>query len=367
MALPLATALLIFVGTSSNAKNANRGIYAVRLDPASGAFTEPVLAAETPNPGFLALHPNGHYLYASGEAGLLDPKMVAGAVNAYACDAAAGRLAFLNQQPTGGSPVTHLVVDSSGRALMTASYHGGQVAAFPVGADGRLGPRTAWRLTSGQPGPNAARQDRPHPHSVTLSPDDRHLYVCDLGLDRIFCYALDAAHATLTPAGEFSTAPGAGPRHSKFSADGKFFYAIHELGNAITTYACDPATGALTPLQTAPTLPGGFSGENTCAEIRLHPNGRFVYGSNRGHDSLAVFARDPARGALTLVEIVPCGGGHPRNFALSPDGAWLVCANRDSNNLVSFRIDSATGRLTRASEVKGIPYPTCVLFAPRGK
>jgi 6-phosphogluconolactonase len=364
MLQPLTTALLIFVGTSSNTKDANRGIYAVRLDPATGAFTEAALAAETPNPGFLALHPNGRFVYACGEAGLLTPKMTAGAVNAYAYDAATGRLTLLNQQPTGGSPVTHLVVDSTGHALMSASYHGGQVAAFPLDADGRIGPRTAWVLTAGKPGPNTARQDRPHPHSVTLSPDNRHLYVCDLGLDRIFCYRLEAEHATLTPAGEFPTTPGAGPRHSKFSADGKFFYAIHELGSAITVYACDPATGALTPIQIVPTLPDGFTGENTCAEIRLYPSGRFVYGSNRGHDSIAVFARDSARGTLTRIEIVPCGGRHPRNFALSPDGAWLVCANRDSNNLVSFRIDPATGRLTRASEVKGIPSPTCVLFAP---
>jgi 6-phosphogluconolactonase len=216
------------------------------------------------------------------------------------------------------------------------------------------------QLLSGKLGPNQARQDKPHPHSVTFSPDGHFAYVCDLGLDKIFCYRLDAS--ALVPAGEFATAPGAGPRHSKFSADGKFFYVLNELDGTIATYACDPATGALTAKQAVPTLPEGFTGNNTCAEIRLHPNGRFVYGSNRGHDSIAVFARNPADGTLKRIEIVPSGGGHPRNFALSLDGAWLVCANRDSNNLVVFKVDPVTGRLTATGHTAKVPQAVCVLF-----
>jgi len=188
--------------------------------------------------------------------------------------------------------------------------------------------------------------------------------VCDLGLDQIVRYRLDAATGGLTPAGSTATTPGAGPRHAKFSDDGRFLHVINELDATIAVHAVEPATGALTLLQRVPTLPADFTGPNTTAEIRLHPNGRFVYGSNRGHDSLAVFAREPATGRLTPVELVPSGGGHPRNFALSPDGAWLVCANRDSDNLVVFRVDAATGRLTPTGQGATVPQAVCVLFVP---
>ena len=354
--------LPILIGTSSNVTGANRGIYATQLDPASGALTPPELAFETPNPGFLCRHPNGPWIYASGENGMATPKAAGGAVCAFGYDPAGRRLAFLNKQPTGGLSVTHLIADRTGRALLAASYHGGQIAAFPIAPDGTVGARSAWMLPAGALGPKSARQDKPHPHSVTLSPDNRFLYVCDLGLDKIFCYRLDATSAALTPAGEFVAAAGAGPRHSKFSADGCFFYVINELACTITTYACDPATGALAARQTVPTLPDGFAGESICSEIRLHPNGLFVYGANRGCDSIAVFQRDPAEGLLTRIEIVPSGGAHPRNFALSDDGAWLVCANRDTNGLASFRVDPGTGRLTPAGLATGVPFPSCVLF-----
>jgi 6-phosphogluconolactonase len=365
MTTPLSTASqLIFVGTSSRSHGPSRGIYSVRIDLGTGALSAAEVASETPHPGFLALHPGGRLLYASGENGLAGGPATTGAANACAIDPASGRLTLLNQQPTGGLAVTHLAVDASGRMLITVSYHGGQVAAFPIGPDGRLGARTASFATTGRPGPNRERQDRPHPHSVTLSPDNRLACVCDLGLDRIFCYRLDPATATLTPAGEYATTPGAGPRHSKFSADGRFLYVINELDGTIAVHACDPATGTLSQQQVVSTLPAGFTGANTCAEIRLHPNGRFAYGSNRGHDSIAVFTIEAATGALTFVERVPSGGGHPRNFALSPDGAWLVCGNLESNNLASFRVDAATGRLTRTGNTVSVPSPTCVLFCP---
>lgn len=361
--MALTTGLLIFLGTYTPAGGESRGIYAVRLDAATGVLSEPVLAAETPNPTFLAWHPAGRTLYALSESGTVSGKP-GGALTAYRFDPAAGTLTKLNTEPTGGIGLAHVGVDATGRTAAAISYHGGYVAAFPIRTDGSLGTRTTLINHTGRLGPNTNRQDKPHPHSVTFSPDNRFVYVCDLGLDRLFHYRLDPAAATLTPAGETATAPGAGPRHSKFSADGKFLYVINELNCTVEVFAADAPTGALTRVQIAATLPAGFTGENICAEIRLSPDDRFVYGSNRGHDSLAVFARDAATGTLTPVEIVPAGGKHPRNFNLSPDGRWLVCGNRDSNNVTVFARDAATGRLTRTPLTLAVPQAVCVLFAP---
>lgn len=357
------SALLIFIGTYTPKDGASRGIYAVNLDPATGAFGSVELAAATPNPTFLAWHPSHRALYALG-VGSDDAAQSTGGAAAFAYDAATQKLSPLNARGAGSSLMAHVAVDATGRLLVTASYHGGFLATFPIGDDLKLGARTGLLPTTGTLGPNHVRQDKPHPHSVTFSPDNRFAYVCDLALDRVFAYAVDSARATLTPAGEFATAPGAGPRHSKISADGRFLYAIGELGSTVTVFTRNAASGALGQLQSISTLPADFKGENICAEIRIHPNGRFVYGSNRGHDSLAVFARDPERGTLSLVQILPCGGKHPRNFNLSPDGRWLVCANRDSDNLVSFAVDAATGRLTPTGHVATVPQAVCVLFAP---
>lgn len=359
--MPLATNLLIFLGTYTPAGGDSRGIYAVQLDPATGLLSEPVLAAETPNPTFLAWHPDGRTLYALGEGPGPNGKVSGGAI-AYRFDPSTGKLAGLNARGSDGGGTTHLATDATGKVLVTVSYGGGQVASFPLEADGRIGPRASWIQPTGALGPNRQRQDKPHPHSVTISPDNRFAYVCDLGLDRIFRYRLDPATAALSPDGETAATPGAGPRHSKFSPDGRFLYVINELDSTVTAHVVGP-DGALTATQSIPTLPPDFKGPNICAEIRISPDGRFVYGSNRGHDSLAVFARDAQAGTLSLVEIVPCGGRHPRNFNLSPDGRWLVCANRDTNNLVVFRVDPATGRLTPTGHTATVFQPVCVLFA----
>jgi len=360
--LPPSGAQLIFIGTGSKNQGISRGIYATRLDTVTGAVAEAELAVETPNPGFLAAHPARRIVYAAGEVETAPGQTTGGAVIAYEFDPRSGRLTLLNQQPTGGLAVTHLVADATGRMLITVSFGGAQIVAFPIDADGRLGARTSSLLSAGKPGPNTSRQNKPHPHSVTLSPDNRFAYVCDLGLDRILCYRLDPTAATLIPAGEFPTAAGAGPRHSKFSADGRFFYALNEINSTLAVYACDRTTGALTPSQAVSTLPDDFKGDNSCAEVRIHPNGRFVYASNRGHNSIAVFARNEADGTLARIQLEPCGGVTPRNFNLSPDGAWLVCANLGSNNLATFRIDAATGQLTPSGHTGTVPDPICVLF-----
>ena len=241
--MPFATSLLIFLGTYTPAGGDSHGIYSIRLDPATGALSEPILAVEAASPTFLALNPNGRVLYALSEAESVQGKPGGGAT-AYTIDPLAGKLRPLNAQSTGGVACAHLGLDPAAKTLVLASYGGGQVTSFPLAADGAIGPRAGTQMLTGPLGPNHARQDRPHPHSVTVSPDSRFAYVCDLGLDQIFRYRLDAG--ALVPAGMFPSKPGAGPRHSKFSADGKYFYVINELDGTIATYACDPATGDLT-------------------------------------------------------------------------------------------------------------------------
>jgi 6-phosphogluconolactonase len=364
MSLPPARAAdaLMFIGTYTR-DGRSHGIYSLRLDLATGALTAPLLAAEAQNPTFLALHPDKRHLYACGELrGTVDQPQ--GGVGAYAIDAAAGTLAFLNQQPTGDGATCHVAVDATGRMAMAANYGAGYVCALPIDASGRLRERSAYVELTGPLGPNQPGQDKPHAHSMAVSRDNRFAFACALGLDRVFGFRLDPAKAALVPIDPPCTVTpaGVGPRHSKFSADGRFYYVLNELGGSVCVFAYDAERGTLTLKQTISSLPAGFQGTNTSAEIRLSSDGRFVYASNRGHDSLAVFARDPAAGTLKLVEIVPSGGKHPRNFALSPDGRWLVCANRDTDNLVVFRVDPVTGRLTLTANAVTIPLPVCVLF-----
>lgn len=359
-----AASQLIFLGTYT--KDGSKGIYTVRLDSATGALSAPVVAAETPNPTFLAWRADHRVLYAGGEGADADGKVTGGAA-AFTFDPATGQLAPLNTRGGGGGSTTMLSPDATGKMLVTVSYGAGYVASFPLGADGRIGPRASLIAHAGPLGPNQIRQDKPHPHSVTFSPDNRFAFVADLGLDRVFAYRFDPVTGTLTPHDPASIAvtPGSGPRHTKFSRDGRFFYILGEIDGSVTTCAYDAARGTGTPLQHISTLPAGFpvTDPDRAAEIRIHPNGKFVYASNRGHESIAVFSVN-ADGTLKLVEITPCGGQHPRNFELSPDGRWLVCANMNSNNLVSFQVDAATGRLTPTGSVVTVPQPVCVLFAP---
>jgi 6-phosphogluconolactonase len=275
-------------------------------------------------------------------------------------------LRWLNQEATGGGGTVHSQVDTTTRALVIANYHTGYVAAVPIGADGRVGPRSAYFPHEGVAplGPNRTRQDRPHPHCIILSPDNRFAYSCDLGQDRIYCYRLDPAHATLQPNDPpFGIAePGSGPRHGVFSPDGKYLYVANELNGTVTLYRHDAPRGALTLVQSYSTLPEGFSGENTVGEIDLHPNGKYLYVSNRGHDSIAVFARDPASGRLERKEIVGCGGKHPRTFTVAPNGRWLLCGNKDTNSVVVFAVDPGTGRITATGREVSVPEVVCVLI-----
>ncbi|HVU17176.1 MAG TPA: lactonase family protein [Candidatus Didemnitutus sp.] len=355
----------LFVGTYTPKGGPSQGIYSLTFDSATGQLGRPEVAAAMMNPSFLVARPGGNVLFAEDESS--DPAgKLGGSIAAFAFDPASPKLSLLNHQGGTGAHTAHLAVDGTGRMVIASSYTGGQIASFPVEGDGHLGTRVSWLHPKGDLGPNKARQEAPHAHSATFSPDNRFAYVCDLGLDRIFIYRVDPVAATLTPAAPASiaTTPGAGPRHGAFSAEGKFLYVVNELNATVTTYARDAATGALSGVQTVGTLPTDFHGTNTCAEIAVHPNGKFLYASNRGHDSLAVFSRNADTGELTRVEIVPSGGRHPRHFALSPDGNWLICANRDTNNLVVFKVDTTTGRLTATGATASVPLAVCVLFVP---
>jgi 6-phosphogluconolactonase len=266
---------------------------------------------------------------------------------------------LLNRADTVAAPTCHIQRDSSSRFLVVASYHGGMAGLVALTDDGRIGELLDTEQYEGH-GINPERQDRPHPHSSFFSPDGKYLFIQDLGLDRINSYTIDSAAGKLIPHGSISTHPGAGPRHLAFRPDGLFAYVINEIDSTVTAFAYDADSGQLTTLETVSTLPEGFDGENTCAEITVSGDGKFLYGSNRGHDSIVIYAIDPASGKLTLVDHISVQGGHPRHFALTPSGNYLIAANRDTNNIVTFRVDKDTGMLEYTGKNITVSKPVCV-------
>lgn len=350
---------LMYVGTYTGPES--KGIYAYRFDARTGEVTPLGLAGEAKNPSFLAIHPNRKFLYAVGESA--DGGAWGGSVSAFALDRATGKLTFLNSASSGGKGPCHLVVDKTGRNLVVANYGSGASAVVPIKADGRLGEPSSTIQHSGS-SVDRSRQQGPHAHSANLSPDNRFAFVADLGLDKVLVYKFDAAKGTIKPnAPPFATvAPGSGPRHFAFHPSGKFAYVINEMGSTMTAFAYDAAGGVLTSLQTISTLPAGFSGKSYCAEVVAHPSGKFLYGSNRGHNSISVFAIDPLKGTLTAVEQTLTGGKWPRNFNIDPTGAYLFAANEQSNDIFLFRIDPATGKLKATGKRLEIGKPVCIKF-----
>ncbi|HRZ36006.1 MAG TPA: lactonase family protein [Candidatus Paceibacterota bacterium] len=361
-ALAESTEYLVYVGTYTGPKS--KGIHAFRFNAKDGRAEAPFLAAETAHPTFLALAPNKRFLYSVGELGTFQGKK-AGGVSAFSIDRATGRLELLNQVSSGGPGPCHLVVDATGKWVLVANYGGGSVALLPIQGNGALGEAVSFHQHQGS-SLNAKRQEGPHAHGVTLDPANRVAIVPDLGLDRLMIYRLDAAEGRLTPNDPAYAAvkPGSGPRHLAFAPGGKHAYGINELSSTVTVYAYDSAKGSLAEVQTLSTLPDGLDANNSTAEIEVHPTGRFVYGSNRGHDSIAVFARDMQRGTLERVANVPTQGKVPRNFAIAPGGAWLWAANQGSDNLVLFGIDPERGLLQPAGVTVDIGAPVCVQYVP---
>jgi len=353
---------LVYFGTYTGAKS--KGIYVSKFDTATGKLTDPELAAETKSPSFLAVHPNQQLLYAVGEISSFEGKP-AGAVSAYSIAAKTGKLNLLNQRPSGGLGPCHLALDSAGACVLTANYGSGSVALLPVQKDGSLG-ETASTIQHAGSSANPQRQAGPHAHFITTDAGSRHALVCDLGLDKVLIYRLTEKNTKLVPNDppSASVAPGAGPRHLALSPGGKFAYVINEMGSSITTFAYDERRGAMAELQTISTLPEKFEGNNSCAEIAVHPTGKFVFGSNRGHNSIAVFAVDKKSGKLTLVEHQSTQGKVPRHFAIDPTGRWLLAENQDSDSVVVFSIDEKSGRLKPTGQKVEVPAPVCSVFVP---
>lgn len=352
----------VYIGTYTN--KGSEGIYLYRLDTAAGTLASLGLAAKAPDPSFLAIHPDGRHLYAVSEIFNFEGKK-GGAVSAFELDPKTGSLTLLNKVSTKGTGPCHVTVDKTGRDVLVANYGGGSVAVLPLTQDGRLEEASAFIQHTGS-SVNPQRQKEPRAHSINVSPDNRFALVADLGLDQVLVYRFDPAKGSLT-ANEPPFArvnPGAGPRHFSFHPDGKFAYVINEMQSTITAFSWDAAGGILKEIQTISTLPAGFSGRNDTAEVQVHPSGKFVYGSNRGHDSIAVFAVDPAKGTLTPVEYASTQGKEPRNFGIDPTGSILIAANQNSNDMVVFRIDTNTGKLSPTGQRIQLSRPVCVKFVP---
>ena len=350
-----AAELSFYIGTYTK-NELSKGIYRAVLDADTGALALKGLAAEIKNPTFLALHPNGKFLYSVME---LD----GGGVSAFAIEKD-GALRALGVQSTKGKGNCHVWVDASGGNLLSTSYSGGSIANTPIKADGSLAETSLFIQHKGS-GPNPTRQGEPHAHAIYTH--GAFAYVCDLGTDDIFIYHFDAAKGTLTPNDPPSgkVPPGGGPRHLAFAPAGGFAYVCNEMGNTVTAFIHDAVKGTLTPLQTLPTLPADYAdaAKSSTAEIFCHPNGKFLYVSNRGHDSIATYAI-AADGKLTILDYAPAHVKAPRGFALTPDGQWLVVGGQDSNNLTSHKVDATTGKLTFVSELTGVGMPVSVQFVP---
>jgi 6-phosphogluconolactonase len=354
---------LAFIGTYTS-KTDSKGIYSLHFDSATGRLSSMTLAATTPDPSFLTVASNEKDLYAVNELSEFAGKK-SGAVMSYSLDPKSGKLTQLNQVPSGGADPCYVSFDQSGKYLLVANYTGGSVSTFPVAPDGRVGSASAFVQHSGS-GPNKERQEGPHAHYIAASADNRFVFVVDLGLDEVVVYRFDPAKGSLTPNDPpfVKVAPGAGPRHLAFHPNGKFAYVLNEVNSTVTVFANDSRNGSLSTLQTLPTIPKGFTAHNDTAEIVVHPSGKFLYVSNRGHDSIAEFTINPAKGTLTFAGDFSTQGKTPRNFALDPTGKFLLAANQESNTIVVFRIDQSSGTLTDTGQVAQVPAPVDIVFVP---
>ena len=351
--------LFVYVGTYTTGRS--EGIYVCRLDLSSGELRRIDVARGVVNPSFLAVDPKGRFLYAVNEVNEFKGK-ASGAVSAFSIHERTGALKFINQQPSAGGGPCHLTIDGTGKFVLVANYDGGSVAVLPI-RDGALGPPVDVVQHRGS-SINPDRQTQPHAHCVLPDQNNRRVFVSDLGLDKIMIYAFDSRTGKLTPNQQpwAQTKPGAGPRHFAFHSNGRWAYNINELDSTMSVFTYDGARGTLKELQTVVTLPAGFSGKNSCAEVQVAPSGRFLYGSNRGHDSIVAFSIDQTTGKLSLVEHTSTQGKTPRNFAIDPGGRFFLVANQSSDNVVSFAIDPASGRLSPTGHVVEIPTPVCVSF-----
>jgi 6-phosphogluconolactonase len=360
----------VYIGTYTRREphvaGKGEGIYQYRLDLATGSLTFADKVPDVANPSFLALGPERRCLYCVNEMSGEEGKATGG-VSAFRLDPEHGGLHLINQQTTQGTSPCHLTVDPSGRYLLVVNYGSGSLCVLPILEEGGLGPIVEFVQHEGS-SINPQRQTGPHPHSVNVGPVDHLVYVPDLGLDKVFIYELDIETGELKPYHEqpwARTKSGAGPRHMDFHPSGGFAYVANELDSTVTVFAVDPERGTLKEVQTLPALPANFEGKSWCADIHVHPNGRFIYCSNRGHDSIAVFGVDESSGRLTPVAHTPTQGKTPRNFSLDPSGIYLLAANQNSDDIHVFRVDGKSGKLTPTGHSIEVPTPVAVKMMPR--
>jgi 6-phosphogluconolactonase len=354
----------ILFGTGQILHGKGKGIYAFRFDRAAGKLRPLGVTEGVRNSSYLAFDPQRRFLFCVNEFKEYEGK-ASGAVSAFRIDPATGELAYLNTKPSHGTDPCHLIVDATGRFVMIANFASGSVCVLPIGEDGSLGDETDFIQHQGGTRIDPRRQAGPHAHAVAIDTNNRFVFVPDLGLDGVVVYAFDAKTGKLTPHTTqhlVKTAPGAGPRQLVFRPDGKFAYLINELNSTMTAFAYDAATGTLAELHTLPTLPPGYHAPSTCAEVQITPDGKFLYGSNRGHDSLAIYALDGVTGRMTIVGHESTRGRIPRNFEISPCGQFVAAANQDTNNVILFRLDPATGKLSPTGDVVEAGTPICVRF-----
>ena len=347
----------VYIGSSKSERTDSKGIYIYRFK--AGQLT-PLGLVKIMNPAFLAVHPNRRFLYTVNQTADYDTS----AVTAFAIDRTTGGLTLLNQVSSRGANPVYVLLDKTGRYALVANYIGDSVAAFPLLEDGRLGEASAFVQYSESSVNHPERPKGAYPHSIDISPDNRFALVTALGLDKLFVYRFDQARGSLAQNDIpfFSVAPGGGPRHIAFDPSGKHVYSMNETAGTVTVFAYNAAEGGLRELQTISTLPKDFKGKNASAEIAVYPSGKFLYASNRGHDSIAVFAVEPQKGTLTPIENVPTQGNAPGNFQFDPTGSYLFVANENSNNVVVFRVDPKAGRLSRTGQVLEVPCPQNMVF-----
>jgi 6-phosphogluconolactonase len=355
------TQYIAYVGTYTTKTN-SKGIYAFRFDAQKGELKEIGVVAETSDPSFLVVHPNGQFLYAVNEVGNFNGGNTGG-VSAFSINQKTASLTLLNQVPSRGAGPCYISLDKNNEFALVANYDSGNIASFPVMTDGTLRTASGFVQHSGS-GPDKERQEGPHAHWIGASPDNRFVLAADLGLDEVLVYGFDSSTGTFMPSnnGFAKVNPGAGPRHVAFSTNGKFVYVLSEMESSVTAFSYNAKSGTLAKLQTVSALPPGYSGRKEAAEIAVHPSGKFLYTSNRGHDSIAMFAVNDKKGTLRALGQVLTGGKTPRHFAIDPTGAYLLAENQESNSLVIFHIDRETGGLTPTGHSVEVPSPVCITF-----
>jgi 6-phosphogluconolactonase len=350
---------LVYFGTNTNAKSGSKGIYVSKFNSATGELSDPMLAAEAGNPGFLAIHPSKKYLYAIGN---IEGPAKQG-ISAFNISLPDGKLGLINQASAVGNGPCHVSVDKTGGMAMIANYGSGSVASYAIGKDGAVSEPVTFVQHEGT-GADPKRQKGPHAHSINASPDNRYAFACDLGLDKVLIYKIDPATGKMTDHGHGTVPPGSGPRHLAFHPNGKYVFVNNEMLMTATSFAYDAEKGTLKEIETVSTLPPEDRGKTglSTAETVVHPNGKFVYVSNRTHDTIAVFTCDAATGKLTLVQNAPAEGKIPRNFCLDPSGKWMIIAHQDSNTAALLKVDQDSGKLTPTGKKVNVGGSICVRF-----